>query len=43
MDFLNFIIAMHRDLGVDVPERDYAKLATIDSCVAYMSEHLPGA
>ena len=36
MDFLNVIVAIHRDLGVDVPERDYAKLATLDSAVAYL-------
>ena len=35
MDFLNFILALHRDLGVDVPERDYPKLATLESSVSY--------
>jgi len=37
MDFLNFVVALHAALGVDVPERDYAKLATLDSCVNYLS------
>lgn len=37
MDFLNFVSALHRALGVDVPERDYPKLATLDSGVAYLS------
>ena len=37
MDFLNFVIAVHRALGVDVPERDYAKLATLESCVEYLA------
>ncbi len=36
MDFLNFIVALHRDLGVDVPERDYPKLATLESSVSYL-------
>jgi acyl carrier protein len=36
MDFLNFVVALHAALGVDVPERDYAKLATLDSCVDYL-------
>ena len=36
MDFLNFIVALHHDLGVDVPERDYGKLATLESAVAYL-------
>ena len=36
MDFLNFIVALHHDLGVDVPERDYGKLATLESSVSYL-------
>lgn len=39
MDFLNFVIAVHEDLGVDIPERDYAKLATLDGCVSYLAAH----
>ncbi len=37
MDFLNFIMALHGSLGIDVPERDYAKLSTLESCVEYLS------
>lgn len=40
MDFLNFIIGLHEKTGVDIPERDYAKLATINACVAYLSSHV---
>jgi acyl carrier protein len=36
MDTLNFAIALHRELGVDVPETDYAQLANLDKCVAYL-------
>jgi len=36
MDFLNFLVALHKSLGTDVPERDYAKLATLESCVEYL-------
>ncbi len=36
MDVLNFVIALHKKLGVDIPEADYSKLATLDSCVAYL-------
>ena len=35
MDFLNFIIALSKELKVEVPERDYPKLSTLDGCVAY--------
>ena len=40
MDFLNFITAMHRRLGVDVPEIDYPKLTTLDGAVAYLAARL---
>jgi acyl carrier protein len=36
MDHLNFIVGLHRHLGVDVPETDYPQLATLDGCVAYL-------
>jgi acyl carrier protein len=37
LDFYNFVVALHEQLGVDVPERDYPKLATLDGCVTYLS------
>jgi acyl carrier protein len=37
MDFLNFVIGLHKSLGVDIPEADYRKLSTLDSCVAYLA------
>jgi acyl carrier protein len=37
MDQLNFVVGLHRRLGVDVPESDYPRLATLDGCVAYLS------
>jgi acyl carrier protein len=40
MDTLNFAIALHRDLGVEVPETDYAQLASVDKCVAYLAERV---
>ena len=40
MDTLNFAIALHRDLGVDVPEADYSRLASLDKCVAYLAERI---
>jgi acyl carrier protein len=38
MDTLNFAIALHRDLGVDVPEAEYSRLASLDKCVAYLAD-----
>jgi acyl carrier protein len=40
MDFLNFITALHERLGVDVPESDYAKVATITGAHAYLLQKL---
>jgi acyl carrier protein len=40
MDFLNFVTAMHQRLGIDVPEIDYPKLATLDGAVAYLEARL---
>jgi len=36
MDFLNFVIALHRRLGVDIPEIDYPKLVTLEGATAYL-------
>lgn len=36
MDFLKFVITLHESLGVDVPEKDYSRLRTVDSCVGYL-------
>ena len=40
MDFLNFVIAIHRRLGVDIPEIDYPKLATLNGAFAYINAKL---
>jgi acyl carrier protein len=37
MDFLNFLTALHRRLGVDIPEADYSRLGTLDEAVAYLA------
>jgi acyl carrier protein len=36
MDFLNFVAAIHKRLGVDVPERDYPKLFTLAGAIDYL-------
>jgi len=40
MDFLNFISAVHRRLGVDISERDYPKLTTLDGAITYLGAKL---
>lgn len=41
MDLLNFAIALHKRLGVEIPESDYPRLATLDGCVSYLSTASP--
>lgn len=36
MDYLNFVIALHEALGVDIPEVDYPKLSSLDGSVGYL-------
>ncbi len=36
MDFLNFVIGIHEELQVDIPEADYARLQTLDDFVDYL-------
>lgn len=38
MDFLRFVQALDRKLGIAVPEADYPKLATLEGCVAYLGQ-----
>jgi acyl carrier protein len=36
MDFLNLMAALHEATGIDVPERDYPAVASVDGFVAYV-------
>ena len=37
MDLLNFVIGLHKELKVEIPEADYPKLATLDGCIDYLA------
>ena len=39
MDFMNFVVGMGKELGVEIPEADYPQLGTLDGCVAYLAAH----
>ena len=41
MDWLNFLVALHQRLKVEIPEADYAKLGTLDEIVAYLAQKKP--
>lgn len=36
MDFLDIVMELRKRHKVEVPSEDYPKLATLDSCVAYL-------
>ena len=36
VDFLNFVIGLNKELGVEIPEADVPKLGTLNGCVAYL-------
>ena len=38
MDFLNFLIALHETIGVDIPESDSPRLSTLRSIVEYLAQ-----
>ena len=35
-DFLNLLVAVHEATGVNIPESDYPKVATLDALLAYV-------
>jgi len=37
MDFLNFVLALHERLGVDIPEADYRRLSTLEGALQYLA------
>lgn len=39
MDWLNFLVGLHRRVHVTVAERDYASLRTVDDIVRYVEQH----
>lgn len=42
VDLLNFFISLHKEFGVEIPERDYVKLMTVNSCAAYVETAISG-
>jgi len=42
MDFLNLVSALHKRLGVNIPESDYPRIETLAKAVDYLGERLSG-
>lgn len=43
VDFLNFVIGLHKELGIEIPDADLPKLATLNGCVAYLQSRIKGS
>jgi len=39
-DWLNFLVALHARLGIDIPDADVAKLTTLERLVDYCAQKL---
>jgi len=37
IDFLNLMITLHEELGVDIQEVDYPKFSNLSGCVSYLA------
>lgn len=40
MDWLNFLLGLHRELKVEIPEADYARLVTLNDVTTYLRQRL---
>lgn len=36
-DFLTFVVGLAEATGLEIPDKDYAKLATVEGCVEYLT------
>ena len=44
MDVLNLVAALHARLGIDIPEADYPRIATLERATGYLRQRLsPGS
>lgn len=37
MDFLDIVMELRKKYGIEVPEEDYPRLATLDGCADYLT------
>ena len=40
MDWLNFLLGLHRELKVEIPEADYENLVTLKDVTAYLLQRV---
>jgi acyl carrier protein len=39
-DFLNFLIVLNEQIGVEIPEADYRQVSTLNGLIAYLGAHM---
>jgi acyl carrier protein len=37
IDFLNLVVGLSESIGVEIPERDYPQLSTVEGAVVYLT------
>ncbi len=42
VDYLNFVLALEKRLGMHIPEVDYPRLSSLDGCVDYLAKTVRG-
>lgn len=40
MDFLNLVVALAKNLKLDIPEADYSKMSSFNDLAAYLSDRV---
>lgn len=41
MDMLSFVIGVHKEFKIEIPEADYPRLVTLDGCIDYIAKAQP--
>jgi len=41
MDLLNFVIGVHKEFKIEIPESDYPRLATLEGIIDYIARAQP--
>jgi len=41
MDYLNWMLAINKSTGIEIPQRDISKFLTIDGAAEYLVSHSP--
>ncbi len=40
IDYLNFIVAIHKKFGINIPEKDYSQIQTMNDLSTYLKTRL---